>query len=100
MIRPDDLFEEIELYSGDLPIIFHKDYLGTEKGFSQFRLHWHEKIEFLYFLKGKAVISCGNKEIEAGRGDLVVINSNELHSGRVCGHACEYYNIKAKSPCL
>jgi len=100
VIRPDDLFEEIELYSGDLPIIFHKDYLGTEKGFSQFRLHWHEKIEFLYFLKGKAVISCGNKEIEAGRGDLVVINSNELHSGRVCGHACEYYNIKAKSPCL
>lgn len=46
-----------------------------------FAPHWHEHIEMHYILEGHTTLMAGQKEILAGKGDLVVINSNELHAG-------------------
>lgn len=47
-----------------------------------FKTHWHRHMEFLYFISGKAIIYCDSKPILAEAGDLIVINSNELHQGQ------------------
>lgn len=58
-----------------------------------FESHWHEHIEFLYFLKGRAVVQCNSVPIDAEAGDLIVINSNELHSGESKSEDLVYYAI-------
>ncbi|MDF2922250.1 MAG: AraC family transcriptional regulator [Paenibacillaceae bacterium] len=45
-----------------------------------FRHHWHAHIEILVFMKGEASVTCGNVVMKAGAGDIIVVNSNELHS--------------------
>ena len=42
-------------------------------------LHWHKEIEIVYVEEGAVRVRCGRDSIEAGPGDLVFINSNELH---------------------
>lgn len=41
--------------------------------------HWHEHIELLYLLSGNTTFVCNAKGIAVRRGDLVVVNSGELH---------------------
>lgn len=45
-------------------------------------IHWHESIELLYFIKGSCKVLNGNEEIRVTKGDLIVINSEALHSVR------------------
>lgn len=52
-----------------------------EEGTTLFTHHWHEHIEFLYFMSGKATIECGSTPLQPEVGDLIVVNSNELHYG-------------------
>ena len=45
--------------------------------------HWHEHMQFFSFSGdggGKAVVTCGSERIAARSGDLVIVNSRELHS--------------------
>ncbi len=42
--------------------------------------HWHEHIELLYIVDKKCSVSIGGETAEASKGDLVIINGNELHS--------------------
>ncbi len=42
--------------------------------------HWHYYIELLYFLEGSASIILGNERFLVSEGDLVIINSREVHS--------------------
>ena len=42
--------------------------------------HLHEELEFLYVVRGKAEIRCGNTIYHAKAGDIFVFNSNEIHS--------------------
>ncbi|QNK41801.1 AraC family transcriptional regulator [Caproicibacter fermentans] len=42
-------------------------------------LHWHEHLQFYYFVKGEALLECGHNRFEVSPGSIVVINSNELH---------------------
>ncbi|QJD84479.1 AraC family transcriptional regulator [Cohnella herbarum] len=61
--------------------------LQTEKrvvGETLFVHHWHEHMEFLFFITGSATIECGSVPIAFQAGDLCVVNSNELHYG-ICG---------------
>ena len=41
--------------------------------------HWHEHIEMMYFLEGSCRMTCGRNTFQAKRGDLIFINSTELH---------------------
>lgn len=42
--------------------------------------HWHEHLELLYFTDGCCNFSCGGETFTARSGDLIIVNSNELHS--------------------
>lgn len=68
------LYEKIPVEAKNFPIRFR--FYETAKGFSP---HWHEHIELLYFVAGNCKMDCGVEQIEVGAGDLVLINSNELH---------------------
>jgi len=91
--RMDKLYENIDTMDPNLPIIFHRDTLGDPVGKVLFGLHWHEKIEFLYFTAGEAVIKCNTLEFAVKAGDLIIINSNELHQGRAVTDDAEYFCI-------
>lgn len=41
--------------------------------------HWHEEFMIFYIEKGTAVIHCNSQPLPVKAGDLVVINSNDIH---------------------
>ena len=76
----------IELYEGriffqdeDFPIWMNLD--DVHKKGHYIPSHWHEYIELHYVVKGNVSIKVSNNHIQAGPEELVLINSNELHSG-------------------
>lgn len=46
-------------------------------------IHWHRQLELLYMLEGQMRVSCNFNTINVGPGDLIVFNSNELHSSQL-----------------
>jgi len=65
----------------------------NKKGIT-FDTHWHEHIQFFYFTSGEALVRCNSKRLDVCAGDLIIINSNELH---YCENLCEdlsYYIIR------
>ncbi|OOM10438.1 AraC family transcriptional regulator [Clostridium saccharobutylicum] len=61
---------------------------------STFERHWHEHLQFFYFTSGEAILNCSHIQIKVHTGDLVIINSNELHD---CINLCcnlKYYIIR------
>lgn len=42
--------------------------------------HWHEHIELLYFSHGECDFICDGKKYAVRPGDLIVVNSTEIHS--------------------
>ena len=54
--------------------------------------HWHEHTEILYFLEGSGRVHCGTHKIEVEKGNLVTVNSCELHS-IYTDEELEYYCI-------
>lgn len=68
------------LSDGRLPFIL-RDYRclgGNRASYS----NWHENIELLYFLEGRATVSSNERQIEVGAGELAVINANHIHAIR------------------
>lgn len=41
--------------------------------------HWHEHIEMHFVLDGEAILYCNHKPVHMHEGNLIIINSNELH---------------------
>lgn len=82
MTMPDPLF----------PIKVHKT-RHNRVGAIMFSHHWHEHLEFLYFVSGTARIECGSSPMTVEAGDLVVVNSNELHYGRSASTDVFYYAL-------
>jgi AraC-like DNA-binding protein/mannose-6-phosphate isomerase-like protein (cupin superfamily) len=59
-----------------------------------FESHWHDQFQLLYFEQGEALIHCNSHPYEVKPGDLVIINSNEIHYGETrCQHLV-YYIVK------
>lgn len=66
------------LSDGRLPFIL-RDYRcpgGERASYS----NWHENIELLYFLEGRATVSSNERQLEVGAGELAVINANHIHA--------------------
>ena len=42
-------------------------------------MHWHDRIEFLFVLKGRIHVYVGREEYYLQENDLLLINSNEVH---------------------
>lgn len=41
--------------------------------------HWHEHIQLYWITDGKGILHCNSKTTPVTKGDVVIINSNELH---------------------
>jgi len=67
--------------------------------FVLFEPHWHEHIELLYFVRGSATVECGSATYEVKGGDVIVVNSNELHHG-VCTSTDLIYYVLIFDPAL
>ena len=71
-----------EVMSGDrqkLPIIFHTDTIKFNNS-SNWYANWHENIEILACISGSGILHCDAESYEFSVGDVLVINSNALHS--------------------
>lgn len=76
------------------PVKMHPRHLRKMAvGETLFVPHWHEHIEFLYFMAGNAVIECGSQPVNCGIGDLCVVNSNEPHYGVCASEDLSYYAV-------
>lgn len=73
----DTFYEYEPLFLKNNPIYIRKFVHHNSCG----RIHWHEPIELLYFVRGKSVTACNLKEYTVTKGDIVFINGNELHTG-------------------
>lgn len=56
-------------------------------------IHWHENIEILYFLNGECNIINGNEELKVSKGDIFVVNSEDIHGVIFDKTRCEYIVI-------
>ena len=92
IMKKNDVLEEIiDIKKMDVPVIFHHNRLDKINGRGVFSFHWHNKIELLYMTSGEAVFTCNRTEVTAKKGDLIVVNCNELHSGQTKTDVSEYY---------
>lgn len=71
------LYEPHVSINHDLPFIFHQDIY--EPNHTEGIGNWHENLELLYVTGGKGEIRCGNRICPVKTGDVVVVNSYEIH---------------------
>ncbi len=64
---------------------------------SNHRIHWHENIEILYFIKGENTISFNLQPCHVKEGDIVFFNGKELHTGTIDRRNTIYYCIHVNS---
>lgn len=62
-------------------------------GAAAFRMHWHGHLELLYFIKGGAMIFCGEEEYAVEDGNMIIANANELHRGDFAATDVDYLCI-------
>lgn len=86
MLQPE-LYENKVLRDAELPIQINWNRWHVSESMQNFATgftsHWHEHIELHYIVEGESTFTLNQKKVYAVPGDLVVINSNELHTG-VC----------------
>ena len=58
-------------------------------------LHWHNAIEFIYFLSGGLEISLNGVTYTPNKGDVIVINSSIVHSFVITKAPVDYYVLIA-----
>lgn len=71
------------------PVIFHYNTV-TDGRFEVFP-HWHINIEILYVIEGSIVVTIDSEKVIGSVGDIIVINSNRLHSITSQTESASYY---------
>lgn len=74
-----ELYEQKIISDPEFPVQMHIN--DIDRKVRYFSQHWHEHIELHYVLEGKTLLQLGQREILAKEGNLVIVNSNELHAG-------------------
>lgn len=72
-------YEHFPLPDPECAIWFHPE-SETPHQTDGFYLHWHEHMELLQVTKGTSTFCIDNAYIDAGPGDIIVIDSGALHS--------------------
>ena len=76
----NDHYEQVALEDTGLPIKINLGLtLTPQNTLSLCSFSWHEQIEVLFFHKGSAIVSCGDKLYNANSGDIFLINPFEIH---------------------
>lgn len=92
MEKYESLREPMDMPDPQFPIKLHR--IGfSQQGGVLFPHHWHRHLEFLFFVKGEALIECGSASMSASAGDLIAVNSNELHYGISASTELFYYAL-------
>jgi len=74
----DDLWENTTLINQAFPFnIFENSPTGNQI----LKLHWHEHYELILVDQGEAIFQIGGSQIRASAGDLLFVNSGQLHAG-------------------
>ncbi|WP_139993128.1 AraC family transcriptional regulator [Paenibacillus paridis] len=94
MEKFEALREPMDMPDPHFPIKVHRNAFD-QQGIVVFPHHFHEHLEFLYFVSGSAIIECGSTIIRASAGDFIVVNSNELHYGVSLSSDLCYYALIA-----
>ena len=90
-MRDESIHEVPCVHSKLFPVgIFFNSF---ENPCSAFPTHWHDHLEFLYIQSGEGVIECDFVPYQVKAGDLIVVNSGELHSGYTLSPGFSYYCI-------
>lgn len=92
-MRDYSLYEKAYLPDPGFPVRIFCNQEEEEDNASGIYTHWHEQIELLYFVKGNAVVECNSVPIAVKPGDLIVVNSNDLHSVQNGWDSATYYCI-------
>ena len=74
-----EYYEQKIISDSEFPVQMFVNDVGKKVWY--FNQHWHEHIELHYVLEGRTTLRLGQREIPAREGNLVVVNSNELHAG-------------------
>lgn len=89
-------YEKILYKDADFPIRWHLDHLS--RSLFQVLTHWHEEIEILYFIDGRAKLICNQDETTVGKGNVVFISPYCLHRleniSSVCTYHCLVVNLR------
>ncbi len=75
----------------NLPLIFPTNIRFFVDHRSGGRSHWHEEIELQYIVKGEVQPLCNLQPEHLKAGDILFVNSNELHAGNVAPLRSEFY---------
>ncbi|MGN7762430.1 helix-turn-helix domain-containing protein [Paenibacillus sp. 22594] len=94
-----ELREPMDMPDPEFPIKVHTQRFDRA-GVVLFPHHWHEHLEFLFIERGEAVFECGRTPIHVRAGDLIAVNSNELHYGISASADLLYYAIIADTSLL
>lgn len=86
--------EPMDMPDPYFPIKLHRCRV-QECGVTAFPHHWHEQMEFLFMVRGTAMIECNEQALQVGPGDLVVVNSTDLHHGVSLSDDLFYFAIIA-----
>lgn len=81
-------YELLSYIDPKFPIIFHHDIWCM--GQTPYMLHWHDAVEILFFTSGKCHIMHNGTSFTAGETDMVVFDSNCLHTTDALSPVCEY----------
>lgn len=73
------LYEKKIIRDKEFPVQIFRD-VRTQREII-FLPHWHEHLELHFILKGHGVFYCNQNPIPVKEGNLIIINSNELHKG-------------------
>lgn len=90
-------YEHYVIRDATFPALLHEDRLLPGYGILT---NWHENLELLWVTKGRALVIIDGVQIEAGPGDIVLINSNCLHRILSQEDLAYYCLIIDKSFCL
>jgi AraC family transcriptional activator of pobA len=74
----DDLWENTTLINQAFPFNIFEN---TRTGNQILKLHWHEHYELILMDQGEAIFQLGGNQIHATAGDLLFVNSGQLHAG-------------------
>lgn len=77
-------------YDDKFPIIFHYDTRVQDEN-SPYFPNWHGAIEILYFKNGNATLILNEEKIKASPEDVIVINSDVVHTIVSDSKKCNYY---------
>lgn len=86
----NSFYEDHNHLDPNFSIIFHPNFIDKCSQFNEM-MHWHESIELIYFTEGEGKVMCGPNEVLACAGDLIVINSNDLHRFEAITKHASYY---------